>query len=220
MGMFDEVLCNHELFGVHRGETQQTKDLHWLGGLLDNYEITPSGRLEFLEYTVEDRSDPTLEGIERFFGMMTRIFTGGRRDMNYHGWLYLSCFGRAKFTDGTLVAFEPEPEQPSGSEQPDEAHKAAQAGDGSGAECDPVPESRMGTKRGSEVAVIGKRFRSAELPGLYDLEAFVDEISPDVRSKLAWRLNKSLGLDTNAIRQLLEDKSIAEEWTRFERESE
>lgn len=143
MGMFDEVLCNHKLFGVHRGETQQTKDLHWLGGLLDNYEITPSGRLEFLEYTVEDRSDPTLEGIERLFGMMTRIFTGGRRDMNYHGWLYLSCFGRAKFTDGTLVAFEPEPDQPSGSEQPDEAHKAAQAGERSGAECDPVPESRM-----------------------------------------------------------------------------
>ena len=220
MGMFDEVLCNHKLFGVHRGETQQTKDLHWLGGLLDNYEITPSGRLEFLEYTVEDRSDPTLEGIERLFGMMTRIFTGGRRDMNYHGWLYLSCFGRAKFTDGTLVAFEPEPDQPSGSEQPDEAHKAAQAGERSGAECDPVPESRMGTKRGSEEVVIGKRFRSAELPGLYDLDAFVDECSPDVRSKLAWRLNKSLGLDTNAIRELLDDRSIAEEWTRFERESE
>jgi hypothetical protein len=108
MGMFDEVLCNHELFGVHKGETKQTKDLHWLGGLLDNYEITPSGRLEFLEYTVEDRSDPTLEGIERLVGMMTRIFTGGRRDLNYHGWLHLSCFGSAKFTDGTLVAFEPE----------------------------------------------------------------------------------------------------------------
>ena len=220
MGMFDEVLCNHELFGVHKGETKQTKDLHWLGGLLDNYEITPSGRLEFLEYTVEDRSDPTLEGIERLFDMMTKIFTGGRRDLDYHGWLYLSCFGRAKFTDGALVAFEPEPDPRSRSEQPDEAHKAAQTGEGSGAECDPVPESRMGTKRGSEVAVIGKRFRSAELPGLYDLEAFVEEISSEVRSKLAWRLNKSLGLNTNAIRELLDDRSIADEWTRFERESE
>jgi len=68
-------------------------------------------------------------------------------------------------------------------------------------------------------AVIGKRFRSAELPGLYELEAFVNEISPAVRSKLAWLINKSLGLDTNAIRQLLEDKSIAEEWLRFEQES-
>jgi hypothetical protein len=123
MGMFDEVLCNHELFGAHRGETQQTKDLHWLGGLLDNYEITPSGRLEFLEYTVEDRSNPTLESIERLFGMMTRIFTGGRRDLNYHVWLYLSCFGRAKFTDGTLVAFEPEPVQPRETEDPDDVGK-------------------------------------------------------------------------------------------------
>ena len=67
---------------------------------------------EFLEYTVEDRSDPTLKGIDRLWGMMTRIFTGGRPDLNYHGWLYLSCFGRAKFTDGTLVAFEPEHNPP------------------------------------------------------------------------------------------------------------
>jgi hypothetical protein len=34
MGMFDEVICNHELFGVHKGETHQTKDLHCCGGLL------------------------------------------------------------------------------------------------------------------------------------------------------------------------------------------
>jgi len=68
MGMFDEVLCNHELFGAHKGETYQTKDLHCLGGLLNNYEITLSGRLEFLEYTVEDRSDPNATGIERMFG--------------------------------------------------------------------------------------------------------------------------------------------------------
>jgi hypothetical protein len=27
MGMFDEVLCNHDLFGEHRGETHQTKSL-------------------------------------------------------------------------------------------------------------------------------------------------------------------------------------------------
>ena len=91
MGLFDEVLCNHELFGAHKGETYQTKDLHWLGGFLDLYEITPSGRLEFLEYTVEDRSDPNATGIERMFGMMTGVFTGGRRDLNYHGWLDLSC---------------------------------------------------------------------------------------------------------------------------------
>ena len=77
MGMFDEVLCNHELFGVHKGETHQTKDLHCLDGALKKYEITASGRLEFLEYTVEDRSDPTLEGIERFCGMMTPVSPAG-----------------------------------------------------------------------------------------------------------------------------------------------
>jgi hypothetical protein len=48
-------------------------------------------------------------------------------------------------------------------------------------------------------------------------------MSPLMRSKLSWRLNKSLGLDANAICQLLEDKSIgdavAEDWRRFERES-
>jgi hypothetical protein len=130
MGMFDEVLRNHELFGEHKGETHQTKDLHWLGGLLEKYEITPSGRLEFLEYTIEDRSDPTLKGIARLGGSMTMVFTGGRRDLDYHGWLYLSCFGRAKFTDGTMIAFESEPDQPGESEDPDEINPSK-----------PVPDS-------------------------------------------------------------------------------
>lgn len=45
----------------------------------------------------------------RFAGSLTPVFTVARRNLNYHGWLDLSCFGRAKFTDGTIVAFEPEP---------------------------------------------------------------------------------------------------------------
>jgi hypothetical protein len=108
MGMFDEVLCNNELFGEHRGETHQTKDLDpvFPGS---TYEITPSGSLELLECTFEDRSDPNAQGFGRFAGSVTPVFTGERRDLNYHGWLGLSCFGRAKFTDGTIVAFEPEP---------------------------------------------------------------------------------------------------------------
>jgi hypothetical protein len=211
--MFDEVLCNHELFGVHKGETHQTKDLHCRGGLLDNYEITPSGRLEFLVYTVEDRSDPTLMGIARLAGSMARVFTGGRRDLNFHGWLYLSCFGRAKFTEGTIVAFEPEPKWPIAPEHPDEADKAGEERDKF--ESDPNREFRMPIRS----AVIGKRFRMSELPGLNELDAFVDEISPAVRSKLAWQINKALGLDTNAVRELMEDKSLAEEWLRFEKES-
>lgn len=109
MGMFDEVLCNHGLFGEHKGEKHQTKSLDWMGGALELYEITDSGRLEFLDYEVEDHSDPNAQGVARNWGRFTKVFTGKRRDMNYHGWLDLSCFGRVKFTDGTLVAFEAEP---------------------------------------------------------------------------------------------------------------
>lgn len=111
MGMFDEVLCNHALFGAHKGETHQTRDLHPLGGMLEQYEITAAGRLELLEYTIQDRSDPTREGVERLFGSMTTVFTGGRRDLNYRGWLNLEGIGRAKFTDGTMVGLEPELER-------------------------------------------------------------------------------------------------------------
>jgi len=207
------VLCNHELFGEHKGETYQTKDLHDCGGLFELYEIAPSGRLEFLVYAVEDRSDPNAQGIARWAGSMTRVYTGGRRDLNYHGWLYLSCFGRAKFTEGTMVAFEPEPKWPIDSEDPEGAGKAGE--ERGEFESDPNREFR--TLIRSPFA--GKRFRMSELPGLYELEAFVDEISPDVRSKLAWQINKWLGLDTNAIRQMLTDKSTAEEWLRFEKES-
>lgn len=214
MGLFDSVVCNHELFGPHRGETHQTKDLHWLGGHLDKYEITPYGRLEFLEYITEDRSDPNAQGIDRLAGTMATIYTGGRRDLNYHGWLYLSGFGRAKFTDGTMVAFEPEPSE---SKNPDGTTRAADSGEWSGLfESDPNRDFRAPIRS----AYIGKAFRRSELPGLNQLDAFVNEISPAVRSKLAWLLIKHLGLDTSVIRQLLGDKSITEDWLRFERESE
>lgn len=111
--MFDDVLCNHDLFGEHKGERHQTGDLNPLGGMFELYEITPSGRLEFLEYTIEDRSDPTAQGWAKLRGLMSTVYTGGRRDLNYHGWLYLSAFGRAKFTDGTMIAFEPNLAEPS-----------------------------------------------------------------------------------------------------------
>jgi len=225
MGLFDEVRCNHELSGVHKGETQQTKDLNWFGGALEEYEITSSGRLEFLEYTVEDRGDPNREGLARLAGSMTRVFTGGRRDLNYHGWLDLSGFGRAKFTDGMLVAFELEQNQPSGSEDLDEENRAAQSGEESVVrEGNPVPESTMERKRRSELAAIARKFRGTEMPSWDELDAFVDLVSPTTRSRLGWCLNKSLGLDANAIRQLLNDKSIedgvAEDWLRFEKRSD
>ncbi len=107
MGMFDEVLCNHELFGKHKGEVCQTKSLQpFIGGALENFEITPAGQLEFLEYRIEDRSDPAAQGFWRLLGAMTRVLTGGRQDLNYHGWLGLHGIGRAKFTDGSIVGLE------------------------------------------------------------------------------------------------------------------
>jgi hypothetical protein len=101
----DEVLCNHQLFGDHRGRTYQTDSLNAVfpGA---TYEITASERLELQVCNYEDHSDPTAEGIAGLFGALTPVFTGGRCDVNFHGWLELSGFGRAKFTDGTLVAFE------------------------------------------------------------------------------------------------------------------
>ncbi len=161
----------------------------------------------------QTRSDPNAQGLARWAGSMARVFTGGRRDLNYYGWLYFSCFGRAKFTEGTMVAFEPEPKWPIESEDPDEAGKASEEmGD---FRSDPNREFRTFIRS----PFVGKRFRMSELPGLNELEDFVNEISPAVRSKLAWQINKTLGLDTNAIRQLLKDKSVAEEWLRFEQES-
>ncbi len=104
----DEVLCNHPLFGEHRGETHQTDSLEpaFPGAA---YEITVSGRLELLVCIYEDHSDGGAQGWARFVGALTPVFTGERHDLQFHGWLKLSGFGRAKFTDGILVAFEQYP---------------------------------------------------------------------------------------------------------------
>jgi hypothetical protein len=37
---------------------------------------------------------------------MTPVFTGQRCDTGLHGWIEFPSFGRAKFTDGTMVAFD------------------------------------------------------------------------------------------------------------------
>lgn len=107
MGVLDDVLCNNDLFGDHKGETHCTQSLHpvFPGS---TYEITPMGRMELLECIYEDRSDPNAPRWIRLGGSMTPVFTGQRTDVEPHGWVEFSGFGRAKFTDGTLVAFEPE----------------------------------------------------------------------------------------------------------------
>ena len=110
MGVLDDVLCNNDLFGNHKGATHFTQSLHpvFPGS---TYEITPTGRLELLECNYEDCSDSNAPRWLRFVGMMTPVFTGERSDVALHGWLYFPGFGRAKFTDGNLVAFEPDLDQ-------------------------------------------------------------------------------------------------------------
>ena len=117
MGVLDEVLCNNDLFGDHKGETHFTQSLHpvFPGS---TYEITPTGRLELLDCTYEDRSDPNARRWLRLAGMMTPVFTGQRSDVGLHGWIEFPGFGRAKFTDGTLVAFKPESDQSLDRNQP------------------------------------------------------------------------------------------------------
>ena len=76
---------------------------------------------------------------------MAMVFTGGRRDLNYHGWLELEGLGRAKFTDGVIVGLEPWDEEmesldPANSVRPPLS------------EDDVIPESR---KPGSGLARLG-----------------------------------------------------------------
>jgi hypothetical protein len=108
--MLDDVICNNDMFGDHKGEKHCTESLcSVFPG--STYEITPAGRLELLECTYEDRSDPNAPGWLRLAGMMTPVFTGKRSDVWLHGSVRFPGFGRAKFTDGNLVAFELEPGQ-------------------------------------------------------------------------------------------------------------
>ena len=110
MGILDEVLCNNDLFGKHKGETHATSSLHpvFPGS---TYEITPAGRLELVECTYEDQSDPNAQGLLRLGGMLTPVFTGRRSDVAPHGWIEFPGFGRAKFSDGSMIAFESESDQ-------------------------------------------------------------------------------------------------------------
>ena len=52
-------------------EIFQTKDLPTL--FLDNYEIRKDGSLWHEDYDYEDQSDPSKEGIEKCFGILTKV---------------------------------------------------------------------------------------------------------------------------------------------------
>lgn len=72
MGVFDYVRCIYPLpvAGANSKEFQ-TKDTP--GQWLDRYEIRADGTLWHEAYDIEDRSDPTAEGLLRIIGSMTRI---------------------------------------------------------------------------------------------------------------------------------------------------
>jgi hypothetical protein len=110
MGVPDDTLYYHDLFGDHRGETHFMQSVHPVSPG-PTYEINPTGRPELLECTCEDRSDPNAPHWLRLAGMMTPIFTGQRSDVALHGRVVFPGFDRSKFTDGTLVGFEPESDQ-------------------------------------------------------------------------------------------------------------
>jgi hypothetical protein len=105
MGVLDKVLWNNDLFGKQKGETHYTPSLRPSPG--QSYEITPSGRLELLECTYEHSSDPNAQG----WGLKIPVRTGKRREIDFHGWLEFPGFGRAKFTDGTMMVFEDDSDQ-------------------------------------------------------------------------------------------------------------
>lgn len=110
MGMYDEVKFEADLPGYEflKNMELQTKDLDCL---LENYRISPEGRLLREAYDIEDQSDPTKTGWERMIGSMTRIHKGWE-DTNFHGMLHCAgddpnsdkyCTYTFKFTDGKFT---------------------------------------------------------------------------------------------------------------------
>jgi hypothetical protein len=72
MSVMDEILCDHQLFGDHRGKTYQTDSLNAvLPGA--KYEITATGRLELLVCDYEDHSDPNAAGFASLIGALTPV---------------------------------------------------------------------------------------------------------------------------------------------------
>jgi hypothetical protein len=73
MGMFDYIICKYPLpiEGLHN-QVFQTKSMDE-DPSLEHYEIREDGTLWREEYEIEDRSDPSAKGMERFIGMGTRV---------------------------------------------------------------------------------------------------------------------------------------------------
>lgn len=101
MGMFDNLRCEYPLPGLADPTSIefQTKSL---GAFMDDFRITPLGELQVSEYDVEDRSDPSAEGISRVFGSATRIHTQWA-PVNFSG--ILNFYGDANTGQLFLIPF-------------------------------------------------------------------------------------------------------------------
>lgn len=72
MGMFDNIRCKYPLDTPGANDLQyQTKDTPCQ--MLDNYEIREDGSLWVEMYELEDHGDPTLTGVARWAGAMTKV---------------------------------------------------------------------------------------------------------------------------------------------------
>lgn len=71
MGMYDNVKCLYPL-SIEGLEDEIFQSKSTPMQFIDLYEIREDGTLWHENYDVEDKSDPTKEGIERFYGCMTK----------------------------------------------------------------------------------------------------------------------------------------------------
>jgi hypothetical protein len=134
MGMFDSIRCKYPLPVEGANALHfQTKDTDEQA--LDEFEIREDGTLWREDYDIEDRSDPTAEGLLAMCGMMTRVnkrwvpctFTGEicfytfwdekviNDDDKTPGWIEFSAY----FVGGKLNQVHVTQNRPAGPKEPD-----------------------------------------------------------------------------------------------------
>lgn len=101
MGLFDHIECLYplplseaDLVRV-QGMEFQTKDTP--SQFMDMYRIAADGTLWYEEHDIEDRSDPTAEGVGRIIGMMTKVNKRWVQVTDYTGEIYFyggDCAGK------------------------------------------------------------------------------------------------------------------------------
>lgn len=123
MGLYDEIKCYYPLPVEGANNLSfQTKDTD--AQYIDNYEIREDGTLWHEVYDIEDRSDKTKEGVERFLGCMTcvnkrwehDVYTGEicfYTNIGKNGWIEFSAhFVDGKLREINLIENTPDTQQP------------------------------------------------------------------------------------------------------------